>query len=370
MRVAVTGFRGVPATYGGIEHVCEQLYSRLAARGYQIKIHARSHYVKGDIRFYKGMQIKRLPSVDLKGLEAFVHTFLSVIYILIDNPHIVHIHAQGPCLFAWLPRLFRPKMKVFFTCHGLDWQRKKWSRAAALIIYMGEISSVLFPHYRIVVSKELQRYYDRRYGCPTLYIPNGVQKAEPKAVDLIKHYGLCQRGYFLFVGRIVPEKRVGDIICAYRQKVRQSKLVIVGDVAGSREYVKKLKQKTQGTDDIIFAGFQYGAALSEFFSNARAFITASELEGLPLTLLEALSYGLPCIASEIPPHREILRHTAAFFFQPGDVERLAHWMTHVEKMDDRELNQMGRTAIEMTEAHFGWEKSAAKLAAAYEESLA
>jgi len=150
-RIAVTGLRGVPAAWGGVEHHCEELYSRLAANGHDITIYARSRYVRDDIEFYKGMKIVRLPTINVTGVEALVHTFLSMLHILKTRPDIVHIHAQGPCLLSWAPRLFRPGMRVFFTCHGLDWKRKKWSKLASSIIHLGEVFSAMFPHYRITV---------------------------------------------------------------------------------------------------------------------------------------------------------------------------------------------------------------------------
>ncbi len=368
-RIAVTGLRGVPASWGGVEHHCEEIYSRLAARGHDIDIYARTSYVRKDIHVYKGMHIIRLPTINRTGLEAFVHTFLSVLCILWNNPDIIHIYCQGPCLFSWLPRLFRPRMKVFFTCLGLDWQRKKWSPPASLIIRLGEVFSSVFPHYRIMVSRELARYYGNCYGTRVHYIPSGVRKMERRPPRFIRKFGLSGRDYFLSVGRLVPEKRVDDIIRAFIRKERRSKLVIVGESAGTDDYVARLQAMAEGRDSVIFVGYRFGSSLEELFSNARAFVTASELEGLPLTMLEAMSYGLPCIASDIPPHGEILKYQPGLMFPMGREEPLSGLMDRLEEMDDSELTAMGKQAMTILDTEFNWDKISEATERLYEESL-
>lgn len=368
-RIAVTGLRGVPATWGGVEHHCEELYSRLAARGHEVDIYARPHYVRQEIHFYKGMRIVRMPTIDRPGLEAFLHTFLSILHILKINTDIVHIHGQGPCLLSWLPRVFRPRMRVFFTCHGMDWQRKKWSKPASAIIRLGELCSARFPHCRIAVSKELQKYYMDRYGVHAHYIPSGVKKIERRPPVFIRNFGLSGRDYFLFVGRLVPEKRIHDTISAYLRKERRSRLVIVGDSAGAEGYMERLKSLADGRDSVIFAGYQYGNHLEEFYSNARAYVSASELEGLPLTMLEALSYGLPCIASDIPPHKEILTSQPELVFPTGGVDAASSLMDLLDRMPESDLEALGKRAMAILDRDFNWEETASKTERLYLESL-
>jgi glycosyltransferase involved in cell wall biosynthesis len=369
-RIAVTGLRGVPATWGGVEHHCEELYSRLAFDGHDITIYARTSYVKGDIRFYKGIKIVRLPTIDMSGPEAFVHTFLAILHILKTRPDIVHIHSQGPCLFSWLPRIFRPGMRVFFTCHGLDWQRKKWSKLASTIIHLGEVFSSVFPHYRITVSKELQKYYETCYGVQAHYIPNGVHKREKRPPHFIRTLGLSGKDYFLSVGRLVPEKRIDDVIEAFLQKERRSKLVIVGETAGTEDYMARLKAMAGNHASVIFTGYQYGNNLEEFFSNARAFVSASELEGLPLTMLEALSYGLPCIASDIPPHREILEYQPELIFPTGQIEALSNLLDLLDQMPETERDDWGKHAMSIVDRDYNWDDITRATERLYEESLA
>jgi glycosyltransferase involved in cell wall biosynthesis len=369
MRISVTGLRGIPASWGGVEHHCEQIYSRLAAKGHEITVYSRCHYIPYGIQSYKGITIKTIPTINTKYTEAFAHTFLSILHILKMNPDIIHIHALGPCLFSWMPRLFRPKMRVFFTCHGLDWQRKKWPKWASNIIYLGELFSVLFPHYRITVSQELQHYYQTRHNASAYYIPNGINMARKKSPNLIKKFGLSNRNYLLFVGRIVPEKRLEDTLQAFLAKSRKFQFVIVGESADTKTYMKRLKQIAGDARSILFVGYQYGEVLEELYSNARAFVTTSELEGLPLTLLEALSYGLPCIASDIAPHKEILGRLDWFMFPTGNLETLSKRMDEVEEMSEDKLNEVAEKEAAEVSDRFNWDIFAERLEKLYKESL-
>lgn len=369
IKIAVTGFRGVPATWGGVEHHCENLYSRLVAMGYDVTIYARSYYVPKGTTAHKGMKIKRLPTLNLKYTDALLHTFFSVMHILFTNPDIVHIHGIGPCFFSWIPRVFRPRMKVFFTCHGLDWQRRKWPRLASRLIYLGELSAILFAQYRIVVSRELQQYFDSAHGIKASYIPNGITPLPPKEPNLIKQWGLSARGYFLCVGRLVPEKRMEDVIKAYLLHPREYRLVIVGDNAAAGQYMNDLIKLAANNPAIIFTGYQFGAVLEELLSNARAFITASELEGLPITLLEALSYGIMCVTSDIGPHRELMETLPGLTFPVGDVTAIATHMNNLVTMAEIEYEYFAKKAIAMISGQFSWDTACGEHDRLYRLSL-
>jgi len=365
LRIAVTGLRGIPASWGGVERQCEEVYARLVQKGFHVDIYARSHYVPASVRRHRGMHVKRLPTIPGKGIEAFLHTFLSVLHILKSRADVVHFYTQGPCLFSWMPRIFRPGMTVFFTCQGLDWRRKKWSKLQSMVIFAGELCSVLFPHARIVVSEALQRYYADRYGVETRVIPNGVTMPMKSGVARIREMGLDPRDYFLCVGRLVPEKRFEDIIHAYMRRPRRCKLVVVGGSSDTDAYVRSLRHAASGNPAVIFTGYRYGRVLAELFSNARAFITASELEGLPLTLLEAMSCGCPVIVSDIPPHREAVGDLPARRFPVGDIERLSAAMAELETMDTAGLDAMGAAAEARVRKHFNWEDISESIAGLY-----
>jgi glycosyltransferase involved in cell wall biosynthesis len=367
--IAVTGLRGVPAKWGGVEQQCEQLYSRLAARGHRVIIYARTSYIREDIRSYKGMEVRRLPTINTKYSETFIHTLLAVMDVIRRGADILHIYGQGPSLLAPLPRLLRPTTRIFFTCGGLDWQRKKWPPWAAKIIYLGELCSVHFTHCPIVVSKALRQYYKDRHGVEAFYIPNGVSTAQKRAPDRIRKFGLGHRDYFLVVGRLVPEKRVEDVLKAYRTRRFSTKLVIVGDSPEQRDYVEYLRSLAGDPGRVLFLGFQFDETLAELYSNARAMISASELEGLPLVLLEALSYGLPCVVSDISPHREILGDHLGYFFSVGNLEQLTAHLLELDHLPENALERYEKDSLRRIEDHFSWEAAADKLESLYKASL-
>ena len=356
IRVAVIGLRGIPATWGGIEHHCEQLYTRLAAKGYQVTVYGRRGYVPSHVRWWHGVRVRRIPTIPNKYTDTFLYTACAVITAMAENPDIVHFHAQGPALFSWVPRLLRPRMKVFFTCHGLDWQRKKWPAWASWFIRMGEQCSVLFPHQRIVVSRHLKDYYQERYHAEVTHIPNGIVLPPHVSSEKLLAFRLLPGSYLLWVGRIVPEKRLEDVLRAYLMSSRTHSLVIVGESADGHEYMEFLKHLAKESHKISFIGYQYGDVLHQLYANAAAFVTASELEGMPLTLLEALSHGTPCIASDIEPHREILEPIGGMLFKTGNIKSLAQCIDEIVMFDGPLRERYKRAAIEMITQRFSWDR--------------
>lgn len=370
--IHVIGSRGIPATWGGVERQCEELYTRLAQREYNVTIFARNNYVKKGLKQYKGVNIIRLPTLPLKGFEAAIHTLVSTFVSLILKPQIIHYYSQGPCLFSWIPRLFAPHIRVFFTCGGLDWQRKKWNLIESYIIRLGEIFSAIFPNVKIVVSKELQKYYKTKYKCETHYIPNGVNipKIGIFLESILKKFELRPKEYILSVSRIVPEKRIEDLIEAHRVSKSNLPLVIVGDTGGhTGEYLKDLRERAGSNKLIRFLGFRFGEELDQLFRNARFFVTASELEGLPITLLEAMSYGLPCIASDIAPHTEALGDSHPFMFKVGDTQRLSSLITELEVLNVDSLTKIGLIGLERVKQHYSWDSAVDRLERLYNINL-
>ena len=367
--VAVIGLRGIPASWGGVERQCEALYSRLAQSGLKIALYARTHYIPSGVSDYKGIRIISLPCLNTKHLEALTHTLLCILHLsLFVRPRIVHVYSQGPCLLLPLLRLLCPGAKVFFTCGGLDWRRRKWEGLGSRIIWLGEFFSAKLTHERVMVAKDLVEYYRKKYGVDSHYIPNGVDTPERLPPGpLLASLGLSAKGYFMFVGRLAPEKRVEDLAAAASLS-RPGRLAVVGGGAGCESYEAGLyalaKDKTT-----LFTGYRYADELGELFSNALAYVTASELEGLPLTLLEAMSYGLPCLASSISPHREILGEDYAWYFPVANPGRLDELMRAVEALSPRELEAQGETLASLVARDFGWDQAATALAALYRKYL-
>lgn len=339
MKIAVLGLRGFPNVQGGVEKHCENLYPFLAERGCEVAVFARAPYVDVSVRQYEGVKIIPLPCPKNKFLEAFVHTFYGIFAAKKLNPDILHIHAIGPSLFVPLARLFG--LKVVMTHHGPDYMRKKWNIFAKMILRLGESFGVRWANEVICVSESAANHIRKKYKRDVTVIPNGVilpklkgqtPKNKDNSLDILGKYGLEKEKYILAVGRFVPEKGFDDLIEAFNSwelgvrswegKINNCKLVIAGDADHEDKYSRELKRKAGRNRNVILTGFLSGQPLGVLYSNAGLFVLPSSYEGLPIALLEAMSYGLSCIASDIPANREV-ELSANRFFKPRDIEALA-----------------------------------------------
>jgi glycosyltransferase involved in cell wall biosynthesis len=306
LRIAMVGQRGVPATFGGIEHHVEELGSRLVERGHDVIVYARPNYLDESLQEHRGMRIKVLPTVDSKHLDAIVHSGVSTLAAMREHVDIVHYHAIGPGIPAVLPRL-ASRAKVVLTVHGRDSERGKWGAGARTVLRAAEWMSARVPDATIVVSRDLQRHYADAHRRHTWYIPNGVDPAERlPARQITERWGLTEGSYLLFVGRLVPEKAPDLLIRAFRRLPGDRRLVIAGGSSFTDDYVRSLQTLASQDDRVLMAGYVYGDVLAELYSNAAVFVLPSALEGLPLTLLEAASFGAPVVVSDIPPHLEVV----------------------------------------------------------------
>jgi glycosyltransferase involved in cell wall biosynthesis len=299
MHVVMMGCRGIPATYGGVEKVVEELSVRLVRQGHKVTVLCRSHYTP-KIRTHEGVHIVRLPTIPQKHLEMIVHTLLSALYMSFKSCDLVHVHSVDPCVVVPFLRLFHP---VVATSHGQAYRRDKWGRLFRSFSRLAERIFITSPSRCTAVSRTLTAYYAQRYGRTAEYVPNGVAPGQPAGPEDLEPFGLEKDGYILFVGRLLETKGPGLLIEAYRKARPDLKLVIAGGSSHTDTYEKMLRK--EAGDDIRFVGYQYGQRLRALYSNCRLFVFPSYIEGLPLVLLEALSFGRPVIFSDIPENMEI-----------------------------------------------------------------
>lgn len=297
----MVGSRGIPVVYSGIETALEQVCPRLVARGHEVTVYCRNRYSHIPST-YQGVKLKKLPSINSKHLDTLSHVFLSLMNSLVKSFDIIHLHAIGPGFLSFLPKLKGTKVAV--TVHGLDWQRAKWSRFAQFCLKTGERSAALFADRIIVVSKVLRDYFQKSYGIKAHYIPNGTVIPVLKPAKAIKKLGLKENSYIIFVARLVPEKGCHYLIQAFNELDTKLKLVIVGDASYDSNYAKMLKESSRNKN-IIFTGFLSGEFLEELWSNAYLYVLPSEIEGLAISLLEAMSYGKCVVTSDIPENLEV-----------------------------------------------------------------
>lgn len=306
MRIAMIGQKGVPATVGGVERHVEELGAGLVERGHDVIVFARSTYETERVRNHRGMRVRTLPTVRTKHLDAIVQSTIASIGSIVAGVDIVHYHAVGPGLPSFLPRI-ASRAAVVQTIHGLDAERAKWGSGARAILRVATWLSAHVPDATIVVSRDLARHYAHRYRRVTRYIPNGVREPIRRPADqIVDRLGLAGDDYVLFVGRLVPEKAPDLLIRAFRRLRTDTRLVLVGGSSFTDPYLATLRDLASGDRRVVLAGEVVGPVLEELYSNAAAFVLPSFLEGLPLTLLEAASFGIPVVASDIPPHLEIL----------------------------------------------------------------
>ena len=327
IRIAMLGHKRIPSREGGIEVVVEELSCRMVERGYSVTCYNRSgHHVSGSefdeqaSKNYKGVRLKKVFTINRRGLAAMTSSVFAALRAAFGNYNIVHFHAEGPCAMLWLPKLFGKR--CIATIHGLDHQRAKWGRFAKAYIMLGEKVAVKFADEIIVLSNSAKKYFMQKYGRETKLIPNGVNAPEIKEADLIKQmYGIDKDTYFLFLGRIVPEKGLHYLIEAFKQVKTNKKLVIAGGSSDTDTFMKNLKKLEENDERILFTGFVQGAILNELYSNAYVYILPSDLEGMPLSLLEAMSFGNCCLTSDISECVDIVEDKAVFF-KKGDISDL------------------------------------------------
>ncbi|MCH5258199.1 MAG: glycosyltransferase family 4 protein [Lachnospiraceae bacterium] len=332
------GHKRIPSREGGIEIVVEELAVRMAALGHRVDVYNRyGHHVSGKKydqeygwkgrKYYKGVRVYIIPTFRTSSLNAIVYSFLATIRALFGRYDVLHYHAEGPCAMLWLPKLFRRKIVV--TIHGLDWQRAKWGNFASFVIKFGEKMAAKYADEVIVLSENVQKYFADTYSRQVTYIPNGISRPEKRDTQLIaEKYGLVKDGYLLFLGRIVPEKGLHYLIEAFAKIDTDMRLVIAGGNSQAVEYMERIHRMAAGDERIIMTDFVQGQMLEELYSNAYAFVLPSDVEGMALSLLEAMSYGNCCLVSDICENTEVVEDKALVFCK-SDVKDLRNKLQYI-----------------------------------------
>ncbi|MCK9181276.1 MAG: glycosyltransferase family 4 protein [Fibrobacteraceae bacterium] len=367
MKIAVVGSRGIPSVQGGIETHCEKLYPRLAAKGHNITVYGAATYLGTRLPYeYKGIQVVPLRFVfRFPGLEAFVRTLFCLSHIFKTHPDIVHIHGIGPAFFAPLFRL--TGAKVVYTHHGCDYARAKWGFVAKTALKIGECFGCLCSNKIIVISKYIQANLLEKYKCKkTELIYNGVEISAPvpNAEIYLRKYGIEKGKYIFACGRFVEEKCFNDLIAAFvSAHLEGYKLVLAGSASPESAYSRKLEMQAKAAG-VILTGFIKGDELSSIYANTALFVLPSAHEGLPIVLLEAMSYGLNIIASDIPANVEVPIARDSFF-KVRDVHALAGKMKSVlAKMPNSRVDY-----LELIQKQYNWNLIASQTERLYAELI-
>ena len=320
MKVAMIGHKVVPSRRGGIENVLTCLCPLLVEAGVDVTCYNRSsdkvenEYVDMVVdNKYRGVILKKAWTIESRGISAMISSFTAAIIATFSGFDVLHFHAEGPCAAMWIPKIFGKRCVA--TVHGLDWQREKWSGSfASKYIKFGEKVMVKYADEIIVLSESAKAYFKETYNRETVLINNGIDKPTIKHANKITElYGLSSGEYICTVSRLTAEKGLHYLIEAYNNIKTCKKLVIAGDTSDTDEYVASLKQMAAGNPNIIFTGFISGDLLKEIYSNAYIVVVPSDIEGMSLSLLEALAYGNAVLCSDIPENTLVTEDKAIHF---------------------------------------------------------
>ena len=383
MRIAMIGHKRIPSREGGVEIVVEELAVRMAAQGHDVTVYNRGgHHVAGKendsrkkSREYRGVRIITIPTSSKKALNAILYATLATIHALFGHYDVIHYHAEGSCALLWLPHFFG--IRTVATIHGLDWQRSKWGGFATRFLLFGEKMAAKYADEVIVLSQNVQTYFQNTYHRQTRYIPNGITIPELRPADRItKEYGLYPEKYLLFLARIVPEKGLHYLIDAYRELDTDMPLVIAGGSSHTEGYMEEITKKAAMDTRIVMTGFIQGKRLEELYSNCYLYVLPSDIEGMPLSLLEAMSYGRMCLCSDIAENKETAGEQANYF-KHSDVadlrKQLELLLVNTEKKET--ITNTGYT-MEKTDArkkyvaeHFDWNEVVDKTVKLYNKRV-
>jgi glycosyltransferase involved in cell wall biosynthesis len=365
-QIAVTGLRGFPNVQGGIETHCEQLYPRLTGKRCAVTVFTRKPYMAAGATMHKGVRLLALPSPTNKFLETIVHTFRCVIRARQMSHDLLHIHGIGPSLFTPLARAIG--LTVVVTTHGPDYERAKWKGPAKIFLRFCERMGMTFAHEVIAIADNIADDVKQKYARKATVIPNGVEiPAQLESTQALQQFGLERAKYILAIGRFVPEKGFHDLIDAFGEAGLDGwKLVIVGRADHEDEYSLRLKALAKKNSCVVLTGFQKGTPLEELYSHAGLFVIPSYYEGLPIVLLEALSYGLQCIASDIPANKNVDLNDDNFF-QTGQIDKLAAKLIAFSR---RQISTDDKAAqLAMIQKDYNWDAIAGETFKIYNKAL-
>ncbi|BHH84238.1 glycosyltransferase family 4 protein [Desulforhopalus sp. 52FAK] len=324
MKIFVTGTRGIPDIPGGVEKHCQELYPLIAVQGHDVSLATRIPYVQLKEDKWHGIALRHIFAPHKKSLEAIVHTFIAIIQARLEKVEIVHVHAVGPGLLVPLARLLG--LKVVWTNHGPDYDRGKWGFVAKKMLMLGEWLGGRCANEVIVISQVIQDIVKKRCNRNSHIIYNGVTLPDiSENVSFLRKRNIVPGRYVLAVARFVPEKGLHDLLEAFSGITGDYQLVIAGDADHDTPYSRKLKSLAKQDSRIILTGYITGEDLHQVFSHAQLFVLPSYHEGLPIALLEAMSYQLPVLVSDIPANKEVALADERFF-RCGDVEELLQKM--------------------------------------------
>jgi glycosyltransferase involved in cell wall biosynthesis len=304
MRIAILGTRGIPASYGGFETFAEHLSTRLAARGHDVTVYCRAHYVSPRQLEYHGVKLKVLPTIRHKYFDTVVHTFLSAIHAVSGRYDAALICNCANAPFSPILRLTGTPVAI--NVDGLEHKRKKWSWLARRYYRFAEYLSTLLPNEMVTDAQVIQDYYLTRHNAPSTMIAYGSEVERRPDRDAVRKWRVEPNRYVLYVSRLEPENNAHLVIEAFKKVRTAYRLLIVGDAPYAEQYINSLKASARGDKRIIFTGFVFGQDYRALQQNAYCYIHATEVGGTHPALLEAMGYGNCVLTLATPENMEVV----------------------------------------------------------------
>ena len=365
MKIAMIGQKGIPSRAGGVEIHVEELAAGLVEAGVKVDVYCRKYYCKNRVKYHRGIHLIYVPTISTKHLDAIIYTFLATVIALTKGYDVFHYHACGPSSLCWIPKMFGKK--VVCTTHGLDWKRAKWGAIGQNYLKFGEKIIVKYADEIIVLNDPMKEYFRETYQRETNVIPNGVEIPKHAEAETIREkWQLEKESYILFLGRLVPEKGIHYLIEAYSRLQIDKKLVIAGGSSHSDDYVERLAAMTIDNDNIIMTGFVSGKTLEELYSNAYLYVLPSDVEGLPISLLEAMSYRRCCLVSDIKENITTCMDTG-FSFKRGNKTDLYEVLKKILALPVETVHEMGEAGCQRVMNLYRWENVVEKTVQVYKK---
>ena len=355
------GIKAIPARFGGFETAVDEISRGLVTQGHELRVYNRSGMSTTSEDVYDGVQLVTIPTVRSKNLSTIFHAFLSTLHAAFHRVDVVHYFTTGTTLFAPLPRLLG--MKVVCSVDGTDWQRAKWGKFARWYLRLSEKLAVRFCHALISDSRDVQAYYQETYKVPSSCIVYGMREHRSQQQDVLDHFKLQQRGYVLFVGRLVPENNIHHLIRAFEKIETNLNLVIVGDDPWEKEYVQNLKATVDPR--IIFTGGVYGDGYAQLQQNAYMFVLPDEVGGTHPALVEAMGYGNCVLVNDTTSNLEVIA-AAGFAYRGADGDIDLRSSLHRLVHDPDLVAQYRLRARQRAQECYRWEDVVQKHAELYE----
>lgn len=350
MRIAILGTRGIPASYGGFETFAEHLSTRLAARGHEVTVYCRSHYVSPRQLEYHGVRLKVLPTIRHKYFDTVVHGFLSALHALPQR-----FDAALICNAANAP--FTPILRfagtpVALNVDGLEHKRKKWSWIGRRYYLLAERLATVLPNVTVTDARVIQDYYLARYNASSTMIAYGSEVERRPGRDSVRRWRVEPNRYVLYVSRLEPENNAHLVIEAFKRVRTAHRLLIVGDAPYAHDYIQDLKARARGDKRIVFTGFVFGQDYRALQQNAYCYVHATEVGGTHPALLEAMGYGNCVLTLAAPENIEAVGEAAILYSDESD---LAQKLQKV--LRDGSLVHSYRQRAQMrVQKHYDWDR--------------